>query len=153
MTVPLILFSVILQFPEDPCIYYPHGSWTTRWITWNGPEAERLRAEAHEEMTHAERIIARMLALGVAPGASQLRPVGLGTNLSDMLRHDQAFEMELVGLYEDAVRHCSRAGLSEDRLLFQALLEEEQAHARELAAWIGQLESGMNQRRDPGAAF
>ncbi|MGD8955830.1 MAG: ferritin-like domain-containing protein [Chromatiaceae bacterium] len=122
--------------------------------SWSLSEAaERLRAEAHEEMTHAERIIARMLALGVAPGASQLRPVGLGTNLSDMLRHDQAFEMELVGLYEDAVRHCSRAGLSEDRLLFQALLEEEQAHARELAAWIGQLESGVNQRRDPGAAF
>jgi AraC-like DNA-binding protein len=33
----------MVQFPEDPCIYYPHGSWTTRWITWNGPELARLR--------------------------------------------------------------------------------------------------------------
>jgi bacterioferritin len=122
--------------------------------SWSLSEAaERLRGEAHEEMTHAERIIGRMLALGVAPGASQLRPVGLGTNLSEMLRYDQAFEMELVGLYEDAVRYCGRSGLSEDRLLFQALLEEEQAHARELAGWIGQLESGVTQRCDPGAVL
>lgn len=122
--------------------------------TWGLSEAAaRLRAEAHEEMTHAERIIGRMLALGVAPAASQLRPVVLGANLSELLRYDQAFEIELVGLYEDAARHCSRAGLAEDRLFFQALLEEEQAHARELAGWIGHLESGVENRRDPGAVF
>lgn len=122
--------------------------------TWGLSEAAaRLRAEAQEEMTHAERIIGRMLALGVAPAASQLRPVRLGANLSELLRHDQAFEIELVGLYEDAARHCSRAGLAEDRLFFQALLEEEQAHARELAGWIGHLESGVENRRDPGAVF
>jgi AraC-like DNA-binding protein len=34
----------MVQFPEDPCEYYcPDGSWKRRWITWNGPEAERLR--------------------------------------------------------------------------------------------------------------
>ena len=114
--------------------------------------AERLRHEAHEELGHADRIIGRMLALGVAPAASQLRPVGLGKNLSDLLRYDQAFELELVGLYVNAVRYCSRAGLSEDRLLFQALLEEEQAHTRELAGWIAHLESGIH-RPDPGAVF
>jgi bacterioferritin len=111
-----------------------------------------LRAEAQEEMGHADRIIGRMLALGAAPAASQLRPVGLGVNLSELLRYDQAFEMELVGLYDNAVRHCSRAGLAEDRLLFEALLDEEQSHARELAGWIAQLESGIH-RRDPGAVF
>lgn len=115
--------------------------------------AQRLRDEALEEMSHAERIIARMLALGVSPAASQLRPVALGANLSELLRHDQAFELELVGLYDRAVRHCSRAGLAEDRLFFQGLLEEEQSHAKELAGWIGHLESGTPQGRDPGAVF
>ncbi len=33
----------MVQFPEDPCIYYPCDAWTTRWITWNGPEMGRLR--------------------------------------------------------------------------------------------------------------
>jgi bacterioferritin len=122
--------------------------------TWGLAEAaKRLRAEAHEELEHAERIISRMLALGVSPAASQLRPAGLGANLLDLLRHDQAFEMQLVGLYENAARHCGRAGLAEDRLFFQALLEEELAHARELAGWIAQLESGTLAPRDGGAVF
>jgi bacterioferritin len=122
--------------------------------TWGLTEAaQRLRHEAHEEMEHAERIVARMLALGVAPGASQLRPVRLGANLSELLSHDEAFEVELVGLYASAVRHCGRAGRAEDRLFFQGLLEEEQAHARELAGWIAQLASGTLSGRDQGAVF
>ena len=122
--------------------------------TWGLSEAaKRLRDESLEEMSHAERIIGRMLALGVSPAASQLRPVALGANLSELLRHDQAFEIELVGLYGNAVRHCSRAGLAEDRLFFQALLDEEEAHARELAGWIAQLESGTPRRPDAGAVF
>ena len=122
--------------------------------TWGLSEAaKRLRDESLEEMSHAERIIGRMLALGVSPAASQLRPVALGANLSELLRHDQAFEIELVGLYDKAVRHCSRAGLAEDRLFFQALLDEEAAHARELAGWIAQLESGAPRPPDAGAVF
>ncbi|MGD1982701.1 MAG: ferritin-like domain-containing protein [Chromatiaceae bacterium] len=122
--------------------------------TWGLSEAAgRFRAEAQEEMGHAERIVGRMLALGVSPAASQLRPVMLGSNLSELLQHDQAFEIELVGLYDSAVRHCSRAGLADDRLFFEALLTEEQAHARELAGWISQLESGRPNRPDRGAVF
>lgn len=122
--------------------------------TWGlSDAAARFRAEAQEEMTHAERIIGRMLALGVSPAASQLRPVSLGVNLSELLQHDQAFEIELMGLYDAAVRHCSRAGLAEDRLFFESLLEEEQAHGREVAGWLAQLESGRPGRRDAGAVF
>ena len=54
--------------------------------TWGLAEvAEKFRAEASEELGHAERIISRMLALGVAPNASQLRPVKLGTSLQQLL--------------------------------------------------------------------
>ena len=48
--------------------------------------AEKFRAESIEEMGHAERIIGRMLALGVAPNASQLRPVALGQSLQHVAR-------------------------------------------------------------------
>ncbi len=101
--------------------------------------ASRFRTEAAEELTHAERIISRMLAVGVAPNASQLRPVKLGQNLRQLLEHDCAFEMELISLYESAVAHCSRAGSQDDRLLFEALLEEEREHGRSLAEWLGQV--------------
>ena len=109
--------------------------------TWGLDEpARRLRDEAHEEMQHVERIIARMLALGVAPSASQLRPALVGPDLLSLLQADYAFELELVQLYLDAARLGARIGCRDDRVFFQALLEEEQAHARELIAWIQRLD-------------
>ena len=102
--------------------------------------AAKFKAEAGEEMTHADRIISRMLALGVAPNASQLRPVRLGHNLQQLLQHDYAFEKELVGLYEAATRHCARSGDHDNRVFFEALLGEEQEHAKGLEQWLQQLQ-------------
>ena len=101
--------------------------------------AKKFAAEAQEEMGHADRIISRMLALGVAPSASQLRPVTLGRNLEELLRADHAFEEELVGLYSTAARHCARIGDHDSRLFFEGLLQEEQAHAQELDRWLNEL--------------
>jgi bacterioferritin len=103
--------------------------------------AKKFNAEAIEEMGHADRIISRMLALGVAPNASQLRPVRLGNNLQELLQYDYAFEHELVGLYEEASQYSARIGDNDSRLFFQALLKEEQAHERELQQWLQELDS------------
>jgi bacterioferritin len=110
--------------------------------TWGLAEAaERLRHEATEELGHVERIIARMLALGVAPGASQLRPVQLGRTLHELLQRNHAFEHELVRLYDEATRYCAQAGDHDNRLFFQTLLNEERAHGDKLARWLGELET------------
>ncbi|WP_126453030.1 ferritin-like domain-containing protein [Sulfuriflexus mobilis] len=103
--------------------------------------ADKLRAESREEMGHAERIISRMLALGVAPNASQLRPVRLGRNLQELLQYDYAFENELISLYDDATRHCVSVADSDNRLFFEALLNEEKAHAADLTQWIQEVKS------------
>ncbi len=109
--------------------------------TWGLAEvAGKLSAEASEELEHAERIISRMLALGVAPNASQLRPVNLGRDLRELLEHDHAFEEELVTLYSEACNHCRRIGDQDNRLFFEALLAEEQAHAVTLKDWLQQLQ-------------
>ena len=109
--------------------------------TWGLAEvAGKLSAEASEELEHAERIISRMLALGVAPNASQLRPVNLGRDLRELLEHDHAFEEELVTLYSEACNHCRRIGDQDNRLFFEALLVEEQAHAVTLKDWLQQLQ-------------
>ena len=109
--------------------------------TWGLAEvAEKFSAEADEEKTHADRIISRMLALGVAPNASQLRPVRLGQTLQQLLEIDHAFENELVKLYSDAVAHCTRYGDQDSRLFFESLLGEEQEHAKELLQWIEKLQ-------------
>ena len=97
--------------------------------------AEQFRHEALEEMQHAERIIARMLAKGAAPGASQLRPVMLGKDLAALIEINQRFEEELVVFYQEAVDYCSSSGQADDRLFFQQLLDEEQEHAVSLKNW------------------
>lgn len=102
--------------------------------------AEKFRAESIEEMGHAERIIGRMLALGVAPNASQLRPVRLGQSLQQLLEIDHAFEKELVKLYTDASAHCARSGDQDSRLFFEGLLAEEEGHAKELLQWMEKLQ-------------
>jgi bacterioferritin len=109
--------------------------------TWGLDEpARRLRKEAHEEMAHVERIIARMLALGAAPGGSQLRPVRLGSDLPSLLQAGFAFEKEVVQLYADAAAHGGRIGSHDDRVFFQALFAEEQEHAQELLQWMQELD-------------
>jgi bacterioferritin len=104
--------------------------------------AERLRHEAEEELQHAERIIERMLALGAAPNASQLRPVKLGESLVQMLEINQQFEQELINLYHAAASYSARIGDYDSRLFFNALLDEERTHHKELLAWRAELWNG-----------
>ena len=101
--------------------------------------AEKFRAESREETGHAERIISRMLALGVAPNASQLRPVRLGRNLQELLQHDYLFENELISLYDDATRYCVSVADYDNRVFFEALLNEEKSHAADLTQWLHEL--------------
>ncbi len=101
--------------------------------------AKKFSDEAQEEMGHADRIIGRMLALGVAPNASQLRPVQLGQNLTELLQADYAFEQELISLYRSATNHCASVGDMDNRIFFEALLGEEQAHASGLVNWLNEL--------------
>ena len=103
-------------------------------------ESARLSTEASEELGHADRIIGRMLALSVAPNASQLRPVKLGQNLQEVLENDLSFENELVQLYSQATQHCARIGDQDSRVFFETLLKEEKAHADELKRWLKQIE-------------
>ncbi|MGD8630936.1 MAG: ferritin-like domain-containing protein [Gammaproteobacteria bacterium] len=102
--------------------------------------AGKLSAEAGEELAHAERIISRMLALGVAPNASQLRPVRLGRNLQELLQANHAFESEVVRLYEDAMKHSASVGDHDSRLFFEALHAEESQHARHMLDWLRRLQ-------------
>jgi bacterioferritin len=111
--------------------------------------ARRLREESREEMEHVERIIARMLALGAAPNASQLRPARLGGDLLALLRADYDFELELVQLYHDAATYCARAAYQDDRIFFETLFREEQAHAQELIEWMQTLEVSLADPRRP----
>lgn len=108
--------------------------------------ADSLRKEAQEEMQHADRIIERMLAIGVAPNASQLRPVKLAGDLSALLQINQQLEADIIQLYHQATLHCARLGDHGSRVFFEELLREEQQHHAELQTWLNQLQQVPRQQ-------
>lgn len=113
---------------------------------WGDSEAsQRFRAETVEEMQHAERIVSRMLALGVAPAASQLRPVTVAADLIGLLEHNADLERLLIDHYDEASRFCQLIGDQDNAAFFTALLEEEQHHGEELSIWLTSL-GGPRQR-------
>ena len=128
-------------------LYSTQARFVTNWGL--DKAAERLQHESREEMQHVDRIIARMLAKGAVPGASQLRPVSLGLDLLSLLKINRQFEMELVDLYQEAVNFCQQSQDVNDQLFFQGLLEEEQEHVAGLSKWI----AGIEETNSTGAAY
>ena len=100
------------------------------------PQAgSKFRLEAQEEMQHVERIIARMLAVGVSPSASCLRPACLDGALPELVQHTVDLETEIVSFYAQAVQYCQHTQDHENRIFFEALLAEEQQHAASIKEW------------------
>ena len=114
--------------------------------------ADRFRRETVEELQHAERIIKRMLGLGVAPNASQLRPVGVAHGLIELLLQDAVLEGEIIDLYDEATRFCRRIGDHENAVFFAGLLQDELHHAGEIDTWLQELGVGAD-NRDERAVF
>jgi len=111
-----------------------------------GEAAASFQHEAGEELRHADRIIDRMLAVGVAPAASQLRPVKIAGDLSGLLQIDKQFEKDVINMYQSAARYCAAAGDHDSRVFFETLLKEEQEHHAELDAWLQRLQQVPDQR-------
>ena len=113
--------------------YMTHASLVEFW--GDRDTAERLRRETVEEMQHSERIIQRMLALGVAPSGSQLRPVTHGADLEGLLRLNAILESDLIQHYAEAVRFCVLIGDTDNEAFFRELWMEEQHHSDDLETW------------------
>jgi len=108
--------------------------------TWGLNEAaDSLQSEAYEEFQHVNRIIDRMLEIGVAPNSSQLRPVKLAADLFGLLQLDRQLETDIIRFHHFAIRQCDRVGDYASREFFEKLLQEEQQHQAELAIWINRL--------------
>jgi bacterioferritin len=94
--------------------------------------AAHLRQEAFEELEHAERLMERLILLGVAPSAGNLKPVRLGRSTEDLLAADRILESDAVRLYSDALTHAERMRDPEGAALLRGILEEELAHVQKI---------------------
>jgi bacterioferritin len=91
-----------------------------------------LRREAVEELHHAERLMERLIRLGVAPSAGNLPPSRLGRSVDDLLAADRVLEVDAVRLYEEALAHARRMRDADSAILLEGILAEEMAHVREI---------------------
>jgi bacterioferritin len=99
-----------------------------------GDEAlsSKLRSEAVEELGHAERLMERLIAVGVAPSAGNLPPSRLGHSVDEMLAADRELEVDAVRLYQEAVAHAQRMRDSDSASLLADILAEEMEHVQEI---------------------
>ena len=101
-----------------------------------------LRREAEEEMEHAERLMARLIHLGVAPAAGNLPPTRLGRNRAELLAADRELEVDAVHLYQEAAAHARRMRDADSLALFEGLLAEELGHVGEIDGWLAGMSHG-----------
>ncbi len=100
---------------------------------WGNAElAAELRREADEELAHAERLMERLIQLGVAPAAGNILPARLGRNAADLLAADRALEVDAVHLYREAAAHARRMRDADSTALLEGLLAEELKHVEEI---------------------
>jgi len=99
-----------------------------------GDEAlsSKLRSEAVEELGHAERLMERLIVLGVAPSAGNLPPSRLGRSVDELLAADRKLEVEAVRLYQEAVAHAQRMRDSDGASLLADILAEEMEHVQDI---------------------
>ncbi len=90
--------------------------------------AEQFRREAAEELGHAERLMERLILLGVAPCASGLAPARLGRTVDQLLLANRQMEWDAVHLYQEALLHATRVRDAAVADLMRSILEEEKAH-------------------------
>jgi bacterioferritin len=101
---------------------------------WGDAElAARLRAEAVEELGHAERIMERQILLGVAPSAGSLPAARLGRDAAELLAQDRRLEAHAIDLYADALMHVRRLRDADSVAMLEAIVAEERAHLDHIA--------------------
>ena len=104
-------------------------------------QSAKFRNDVSEELAHAERLMERMLILGIPCNATQLPPIRPGRTLAEMLHIDRLLEIEAIRLYEEAALYCGRRQDGETQALMQAILADELDHLKKLDQQLSQLVS------------
>lgn len=109
-------------------------------------QSQQFRTDASEELSHVEKLVRRLLELGIVPPAVALPAVRLGRTVEEMLLIDRELEVDAIRLYEQARLYCARIRDSDSEGLFAGLLADELAHLAHIDAYLDQARSGRDER-------
>jgi len=99
--------------------------------------------DVKEELIHAERLMERMLVLGIPSNATHLPPVRTGRSVEEIWQINRLLEIEAVRLYEEGSQYCARIRDTETRSLFDDILKEEMNHLGEIERLLSVQHKGV----------
>jgi bacterioferritin len=106
--------------------YFLHAEMCENW----GYErmAKHTRKESIEEMTHAEKLMERILLLDGSPNMSDYFKINIGQTLEDQLKNDLQLEYDAVKRLNAGIETCVKAGDNGSRELLEKILLDEEHH-------------------------
>lgn len=106
--------------------YFLHAEMCENWGYQR--MAKHTRKESIEEMTHAEKLMERILLLDGTPNMSDYFKINIGVNLKDQLKNDLDLEYAAVKRLNDGIKTCVAVGDNGSRDLLEKILTDEELH-------------------------
>ncbi|MDT8067657.1 MAG: bacterioferritin [Terriglobia bacterium] len=114
--------------------YFLHAEMCENW----GYErlGKLIRKESIEEMTHAEKLIERILYLDGTPNMSDYFKINIGATVEQQFRNDVELEYTAVKRLNNGIPTCVSAGDNGSRELLEKILTDEEHHIDWLEAQL-----------------
>ena len=106
--------------------YFLHSEMCENW----GYErlAKLIKKESIEEMTHAEKLMERILYLDGTPNMTDYFKINVGATVEAQLKNDLQLEYDAVKRLNEGIKLCVAAGDNGSRDLAQKILDDEEHH-------------------------
>jgi len=98
------------------------------------------RQESIDEMTHAEKLMDRIIFLEGTPNMSDIGKINVGRNVKTQFENDLALEMNAVKQLNSAIEIANQAGDNTSRAMFEEILKDEEHHVDYLEGQLHAIE-------------
>ncbi|MGI9102641.1 MAG: bacterioferritin [Terriglobales bacterium] len=106
--------------------YFLHAEMCENWTYYK--LAGTTRKESIEEMTHAEKLIERILYLDGTPNMSDYFKINIGNTVEQQFKNDLQLEYDAVKRLNTGIPVCEAAGDNGSRELLKQILLDEEHH-------------------------
>lgn len=101
---------------------------------------QHIRAEAIDEMKHADQLVERILFLDGMPNLQRLDKINIGENVHEQLKVDLALEHDALPRLNKGIALCTEVGDNGTRELMEQILVSEEQHVDWLEAQLDLIE-------------
>lgn len=114
--------------------YFLHAEMMENWGYYK--LAKHTRGESIEEMTHAEKLMERILFLDGTPNMSDYFKINIGPNVKAQIENDLQVEYDAVKRLNAGIETCVKASDNASRELLEEILTDEEEHIDWLEAQL-----------------